>query len=356
MPEFGDILRGLGSVLNPQVAQQVAAEQAGQDQMRRQLGVLLVQKQLEQQSPEYQAKVEALKNDQGYREAVKGIDISDPANWGKLASAASQFGKPDVAAGYVKAHEDRAARLQTAADNLQLRRETLAQNERLALERITDQRERDRVQAEFRQQQLRLQEQIAQANQEMRRMGLGIQQQLADAKTSSAGVGKPLPASASAKLMENYQNLRRAERAGQLLDGLNPGAQNGDKEATGFWKGLSPDWLLQRTDPQGIDTRAALADLGSLVIHERSGAAVTAAEYPRLKPFIPQTGDSPETARKKVQRFKDVYQEIVNDTRDYYKEQGFNVPEFTSAKAAAAPAAPAANVPPPPPGFFPVKS
>jgi hypothetical protein len=56
-------------------------------------------------------------------------------------------------------------------------------------------------------------------------------------------------------------------------------------------KRLIGDFLNQRVDPAGVKARASLANISSLIIHDRSGAAVTAAEFPRLKPFIPTVDD-----------------------------------------------------------------
>lgn len=151
------------------------------------------------------------------------------------------------------------------------------------------------------------------------------EQARADAKAKAGEEGKPLPISAAKGLMENQQNLRRAQEAQALLNGQNVGKAVGDKEATG-WKGYAPDYLLQRLDPAGIDTRAAIADLGSLVIHDRSGAAVTAMEFPRLRPFIPSDKDDPATARKKLNRFVMEYQNIVDEATGFYKESGYKVP------------------------------
>jgi hypothetical protein len=151
------------------------------------------------------------------------------------------------------------------------------------------------------------------------------EQKAAEAKAKAGEEGKALPISAARGLMENQQNLRRAEEALALLSGKNVGKAVGDKEATG-WKGYAPDALLQRLDPAGIDTRAAIADLGSLVIHDRSGAAVTAMEFPRLRPFIPSDKDDPATARKKLNRFVMEYRNIVDEAAGFYKESGYKVP------------------------------
>ena len=151
------------------------------------------------------------------------------------------------------------------------------------------------------------------------------EQRRAAAKATAGEEGKPLPISAATALMANQQSLRRAQEAQALLNGMNVGEAVGDKEATG-WKGYAPDAMLQRMDPQGIDTRAAIADLGSLVIHDRSGAAVTALEFPRLQPFIPSPKDDPATARKKLNRFVMEYQNIVDEQTGFYKESGYKVP------------------------------
>jgi hypothetical protein len=141
---------------------------------------------------------------------------------------------------------------------------------------------------------------------------------------SGAG-GKPMPASAAGGLLENMTNLRRAQDAYALLSGKDVGQMKGDPDATGF-KGFMPNGALNRVDPAGVDTRAAMADLGSLVVHDRSGAAVTAAEFPRLAPFIPQATDDAVTARKKVANFMRVYQSVVDDQVNFYTESGYKVP------------------------------
>ncbi len=146
---------------------------------------------------------------------------------------------------------------------------------------------------------------------------------------------RPMPSSAAGGLLENRRNARRAVDALALLNGETlPGGTQGDPNATG-WKGYLPNQLLNRLDPAGVDTRAAIADLGSMVINDRSGAAVTAAEFPRLAPFIPSEKDDPETARKKLQNFARNYGAIVNDTEEFYRASGYNVPDAEAAQQPA---------------------
>jgi hypothetical protein len=68
-------------------------------------------------------------------------------------------------------------------------------------------------------------------------------------------------------------------------------------------RGLIPNILLQRMDTKGNPARNAISDVGSLVIHDRSGAAVSAAEMRRLN-FIPLDTDTPQNAMEKLERFK----------------------------------------------------
>lgn len=134
---------------------------------------------------------------------------------------------------------------------------------------------------------------------------------------------KQIPASANTAIMTNMQNLNRAKQALALVQGGKVGQAQGDTEATGI-KGYLPNGVLARVDGSGVDTRAAIADLGSLVIHDRSGAAVTAAESPRLMPFIPLATDNAATVEKKLKRFMDVYQQETDAlAQTYSKEQGY---------------------------------
>lgn len=161
--------------------------------------------------------------------------------------------------------------------------------------------------------------------------------------------GKPLgpklkdaPAAVQSAVISNATNLARAERAlslvqGKTLNAGTPSETKGDTAATGL-KGFLPNQALNRIDPAGVDTRAAIADLGSLVIHDRSGAAVTAAEFPRLAPFIPNEKDDRATAEKKLKRFVQVYRDELSALQSAYgPDTGYRAP----GGKVAAPAAPA---------------
>lgn len=93
--------------------------------------------------------------------------------------------------------------------------------------------------------------------------------------------------------------------------------------AMGF-ANLFGDEIRQRADPNGIKTRASVAEVGAVKIHDLSGAAVTAAETPRLKPFIPMPTDTAQAAIKKLEQLRG---QVENNNRQmetqYSEENGF---------------------------------
>ena len=106
-----------------------------------------------------------------------------------------------------------------------------------------------------------------------------------------------------------------------------------------------PGFALNRMDPSGVEARAGVADIGSLVLHDRSGAAVTAAEAPRLVPFIPLPTDDNATVIKKLTRMRNIAaQEQTGLTETYGKDQGY-APNPTVGKTGGAPLS-AQQIPP----------
>lgn len=135
---------------------------------------------------------------------------------------------------------------------------------------------------------------------------------------------KSLPSSVAKAIQTNKQNLRVVDQALTLLSGEDVGKLQGDKEALGV-KTLLPPLLQSRLDPKGVPTRAAIGDLESMIVHERSGAAVPASEQPRLKPFLPIKGEKAEETIKKLERFRQIYEEIQSDYEEMYSEAtGYN--------------------------------
>jgi hypothetical protein len=126
---------------------------------------------------------------------------------------------------------------------------------------------------------------------------------------------KPIPEKTNASVLENHQAINKLDDALDLLES--------NKDAIGL-KGNLGQFLLNKLDPKGIDTRAAIADIGSIVLHDRSGANVTVGESPRLLPFIPTPSDDYNAAKGKLARMR----KYVSEEQDaikatYSKEQGF---------------------------------
>lgn len=130
---------------------------------------------------------------------------------------------------------------------------------------------------------------------------------------------KEIPATVQSNILGNVNALRSVENA------ITATAKAPD--ATGVTAGLLnmlPGGIVNKVMPGGTEARAAIADIGSLKIHDRSGAAVTAAEFPRLAPFVPLVSDDDATVQIKLKRFKE---ELANEIRDqaavYGADQGY---------------------------------
>jgi hypothetical protein len=144
---------------------------------------------------------------------------------------------------------------------------------------------------------------------------------------------KPIPTQINQAIIKNVQTLKQLDDTIALL-GKNP-------DATGY-KGYLPNVVLSRVDPEGVDVRAGIADIGSLVLHERSGAAVTAAESPRLLPFIPLATDDNATAVKKLKRMREIAAaDQLGLTETYSEDQGYKANPLVGKDKAAPAAAPA---------------
>lgn len=137
--------------------------------------------------------------------------------------------------------------------------------------------------------------------------------------TIRQGTAKEIPATMQTAMLGNVQGLRKVE------DALS--AVTAAPDATGVTAGLLnmlPGDTVNMVMPGGADARARLADIGSIVIHDRSGAAVTAAEFPRLKPFVPSPSDSAETVKMKLEKFRTEYLDILRDqAATYGPETGY---------------------------------
>lgn len=140
---------------------------------------------------------------------------------------------------------------------------------------------------------------------------------------------KQVPVHAQKAILGAANSISELDRAIAAME-----APEGE-DATGL-KGYLPNSILQRAFPKGTEARAAVADIGSLILHDRSGAAVTAAEYPRQIPFIPSISDDKATVLKKLKRMRQIQMEDAEAMANTYTpEQGFR--EFKSGTRTPAP-------------------
>jgi hypothetical protein len=127
----------------------------------------------------------------------------------------------------------------------------------------------------------------------------------------SAGKLKTAPA----KVQQDYiGNVASASNIDQAL-----GLVNNNSKSFGL-KFIGGDAINQRIDPNGTDARAAVSNIGSEIIHDRSGAAVTISEYPRLKPFIPRVTDEPDIIKKKLNGLRRAIAEENSAIESFYTE------------------------------------
>lgn len=141
---------------------------------------------------------------------------------------------------------------------------------------------------------------------------------------------RPIPASALAGIQGNRLALQKIDRAIAALE-KNP-------DAVGL-KTYAGDAITQRIDPKGVSTRAIIADIGSQKMHDRSGAAVTISEAPRLQPFIPSVHDTSQNAITKLKQLRIEYESNNSEAEAFYSpEAGYmSLPPATGAQSQAAP-------------------
>jgi hypothetical protein len=130
-------------------------------------------------------------------------------------------------------------------------------------------------------------------------------------KAETTQAPKEVPAKVADGMLENVGAVRKIDDA--LLELT---ARKG--EGVGLIAGNLPTAISSRTDPGGVKLRALIADIGSLKLHDRSGANVTASESPRLLPFIPLTSDDADTVRTKLQNFRREYLTALRDQQETY--------------------------------------
>lgn len=152
---------------------------------------------------------------------------------------------------------------------------------------------------------------------------------------------KMIPQTVTKGMQENVDALKQIDRALTALKARPDSVGGVGSTAASMIPGVAN--LQNRFgDPEGTQLRALIADIGSLKIHDRSGAAVTASEFPRLRPFIPSISDDPKTVETKLNNFRAVYDQTLRDATEYYgADNGFKpyTPATSYLDGTAAPSA-----------------
>lgn len=127
---------------------------------------------------------------------------------------------------------------------------------------------------------------------------------------------KPLPASVKKAMATNQQTLNSIDEAIAAIE-KNPDALHG-------WDTFAPEVVRKFSEtPDKVTVRAPVADVGSLQIHDRTGANMNIKEEPRLAPFVPDIRDRPANALIKLRRLK----QRIAETNDALSGGGGSLPD-----------------------------
>jgi LysM repeat protein len=143
---------------------------------------------------------------------------------------------------------------------------------------------------------------------------------------------KDLPSQFVAAQVTNSQLSNKLNIAEKLLKGEKVGDIQGDPKAMIPIAGRLPGMgdAIDILDKGGVATRAAVADIGSQIILNRSGAAVTLQEFERSRPFIPKPTDAPDVVKTKIAYLKKIVQEENDALNETAKRMGYRVPQQAS--------------------------
>lgn len=302
---LGDLALGLrqaAGVLSPKVQEETfAADERGQarlenviaqrDQMERQF-------QLQQATPQAAMARQQLENEVGFRNAVKDAG-GDQA---KIASAAVQFGKPELAVSIFNQQENRQAQLDA-------KREALAQRMTELQIRMEDKAATREQQAQYQQMLVGLRQQSLAAQQEAVRGRLELQGMRLEMAGRAAGdkaamdrekaQNKAVTQLGTAVEKADISNVNAALAAAEQA------IQNKDvaNYLTGP-KSLIPDAMLP---PDIRQAKQDITRLFNITLKQRSGAAVTNQELDRLKQEFGQgLLKTPDQVTKGIERFREI--------------------------------------------------
>ncbi len=310
MANFGDALRGIASVLNPAEERAALQEEQQKRQAMNQAGMMMLQQKIQQQSPEYQMRMDTLKNERAFREAAS----SAGGDWTKIAGAAMQFGKPEIAMSVFNREQDRISRAQASKDALEQR---MAEFETRMADKALDRESRERLSAQAEATKKTIAEMtanIARDNQELKKLTLAMSGQGKAPngyrwKADEPGVLEPIPGGPAGKLSSDAAGrAAMMDQAAKDLDFVES-------------KIIKKDGSLDRTlvaaisipgfagMPGYTDARKVYSAIENAIaakLRIETGAATNPGEIVNTaNRFKPTISDTAESARDKITRLRE---------------------------------------------------
>ena len=126
-----------------------------------------------------------------------------------------------------------------------------------------------------------------------------------------AAEGKDVPVTQLSAQIENFNTINQIDKAIEAVKN-NP-------ESFGA-KNYLPSAVTQRVDPQGVDARGRVAEIGAVKLHDLSGAAVSASEAPRFQPFLPSATDSPDKIIQNLTKMKESILGMESERNNMYSD------------------------------------
>jgi hypothetical protein len=212
-----------------------------------------------------------------------------------------------------------------------------SENERIREDERAARAEQARAAAAARAEQVRMQ--VDAANQRAQEAN-ALRRDMARIAAAGRGANQPpqartLPQGVESAISENATIIGAINSADTMLD------KGMGKTAFGRTQGIKRSLGLERMGmtEEDQDLAAIVANVASQQIKLRSGAAVTASEWPRLRPFIPVLdgpgADDAATVRRKLGKMREIIAEETNARADYYERQGYAVPQIPGRRPSA---------------------
>lgn len=157
---------------------------------------------------------------------------------------------------------------------------------------------------------------------------------LAEARGGGGG-GRALPSTMAAKLAAYEGILSSAGGADEALSG----AMKEGVNTTGFFLGRASPVLrgLGRLNPKAVSAQAALANVSSEIMKQRSGGAVTPQEFERLEPFLPSKNEDEAVALQKLRDLTQYLKEQDEALLRTLEDSGYDVSRIRARRGQTSP-------------------